>query len=448
MTVRKSASNPTLIRVMADMGNVRESGAPALVRDTVGLIAGSLVVGLVWAGMAHVKEVAHVPGQVVPTQSVQTVQHLEGGVVAEVLVQDNQRVEKEQLLLRMDKQQSVPEREQTLLHARGLEARALRLRAFLTEGEAGKAYLKTLQKEPLYAEQWEIYQNQRISLRDNLAALDSQIAQRQADIDQARGDLQAAYRQWEVSGELVKIRKELLDQQAISRLVYLETLRTHITAQGEIERFKKQIENMQGALQEVQQRRRKTIADAHQVANDELAAIVNELAQVKETLTRIEDRVVRTDVRAPVRGIVQELKVHTPGTVVQSGELLMRIVPVDETGEESLEVEVRIPPNEIGRVTSGQTVVVKFSSYEFSHFGTVSGRLVTLSPSVLRDDQGNPYYRGGVVLNSRFVGGQPGVNPIQTGMQTQVDILLGEKSILRGLAAALSRSVSGGFNER
>ncbi|MEO5349541.1 MAG: HlyD family type I secretion periplasmic adaptor subunit [Magnetococcus sp. YQC-3] len=444
MFKRKSATHPTTIRVLADMGNVRESGAPLLVRDTLRLIVGSLAVLLLWASLAHVKEVAHVPGQVRPQQTVQAVQHLEGGRVAEILVEESQWVEKDQVLLRMDRSQSVPEREQTLLRARGLEARALRLRAFLAEGEQAKSYLLALQKEPRYVEQWEIYQNQQIALQDNLAALDNQIAQRQADLNQAKGELEDAYKQREVTAALVKIRQELLEQQAISRLIYLETTRAHITAQGEIERFKKQIENMQGALEEMQQRRRKAIADARRTANDELAVIVNELAQVKEMLTRMVDRVERTDVRAPVRGIVQELKVQTPGTVVQSGDLLMRIVPVEDT----LEVEVRIPPNEIGRVMAGQSVVVKFSSYDFSRFGTASGKLTTLSSGVLLDEQGVAYYRGAVQLNNTFVGGQPGKNPILPGMQTQVDILLGEKSILNGLFVALARSVSGGFNER
>ena len=122
----------------------------------------------------------------------------------------------------------------------------------------------------------------------------------------------------------------------------------------------------------------------------------------------------------------------------------MRIVPV----EDALEVEVRIPPNEIGRVMAGQTVVVKFSSYDFSRFGTASGKLTTLSPGVLLDEQGVAYYRGSIQLHNAFVGGQSGKNPILPGMQTQVDILLGEKSILNGLFVALARSVSGGFNER
>ncbi len=444
MTVRKSTDNPTLVRVMADMGNVRESGAPSLIRDTVLLIAGALLLLLIWAGTAHVKEVAHVAGQVIPKKSVQTIQHLEGGVVAEVLVQDSQLVEKDQVLLRLDSNQTVPEREQTLVRLRGLEGHALRLRAFLAEGKRAKEYLLALQKDPQYADQWEIYQNQKMALQDNLAVQDSQIAQRQADIDQARGELEDAYRQFEVTGSLVKIRQELLDQQAISRLIYLETVRANIVAQGEIRRFKKQIENGQGALQEVQQRRKKLIADTYRTANDELTVVVNEVAQVKEMLTRMVDRVERTEVRAPIRGIVQELKVHIPGTVVQSGEPLLRIVPV----EDYLEVEVRIPPNEIGRVAIGQSVVVKISSYEFSRFGTVSGKLTTLSSSVLMDEQNNPYYRGGVSLTRYFVGDQPGKHPIMSGMQAQVDILLGEKTVLKGLIIALLRATSGGFNER
>ncbi|MBF0401431.1 MAG: HlyD family type I secretion periplasmic adaptor subunit [Magnetococcales bacterium] len=450
MTVHKRTNDSSTIRVMADMGNVRESGAPPLVRETTWLICGSLFLLLGWAGVTHVKEVAHVPGQVIPSQSVQSVQHLEGGIVAEILVKNSQLVEKDQLLLRMDREQSVPEREQTLARSRGLEARALRLRAFLAEGEQAKAYVMELQKEPLYVEQWEIYQNQQLALLDNLAVLDSQIAQRQADLDLAKEALKDAYNQAEVTAALVKIRKELVEQQAISRLIYLETTRAHITALGEIERSNKQIENLQGALQEAKERRNKTLADTYRQANDELTVIVNELAQVKELLTRMRDRVERTDIRAPVRGIVQELKVHTPGSVVQSGDVLLRIVPVAAQGEpqSGLEVEVRIPPVDIGRVATGQDVVVKIGSYEFSRFGTVAGKLTTLSSGVLKDERNVPYYRGGVTLASYYVGDEPGKHPILPGMQAQVDISLGEKTILKGLLVAISHATSGGFNER
>ncbi|MBF0098550.1 MAG: HlyD family type I secretion periplasmic adaptor subunit [Magnetococcales bacterium] len=434
----------TRVRVLADMGNIQETGAPPLIRETLILIIGAVVLLLSWSAITGVKEVAHVPGQVIPKKSVQTVQHLEGGIVAEVLVQESQLVEKDQSLLRMDSNMSVPEREQAVAQLRGLEARALRLRAFLAEGKRAKEYIIALQKDPLYTEQWEIYQNQKISLQNNLSVLDSQIAQRQADIDQAKGELEDARKQYEVTASLVKIRKDLIEQQAISRLIYLETLRAHIVAKGEIERFKKQIENQQAALQEVQQRRKKAIADTYKTANDELAVIVNEIAQVKEMLTKMVDRVERTEVRAPIRGIIQELKVHIPGTVVQSGEVLMRVVPV----EDYLEVEARIPPNDIGRVAVGQTVVVKISSYEFSRFGTVSGKLSTLSSSVLADEQGTPYYRGGISLSRYFVGDEPGRYPITSGMQAQIDILLGEKTILKGMVVALQRATSGGFNER
>ncbi len=444
MAASKSMLNTTRVRVLADMGNIQETGAPPLLRETLVLIIGAMVLLLSWSAITSVKEVAHVPGQVIPKRSVQTVQHLEGGAVAEILVQDSQLVEKDQVLVRMDSNLSVPEREQAMAQLRGLEARALRLRAFLAEGKRAKEYIIALQKDPLYAEQWEIYQNQKIALQNNLSVLDSQIAQRQADIDQAKGELDDAYKQYELTGELVKIRKELVEQQAISRLIYLETVRAHIVAKGEIDRFRKQIENQQAALQEVQQRRKKTIADTYKSANDELAVLVNEMAQVKEMLTKMVDRVERTEVRAPIRGIVQELKVHIPGTVVQSGEVLMRIVPV----EDYLEIEARIPPNDIGRVALDQTVVVKISSYEFSRFGTVSGKLTTLSSSVLVDEQGAPYYRGGVTLTRYYVGDQPDKYPITSGMQAQIDILLGEKTILKGMLVALQRATSGGFNER
>ncbi|MBF0285640.1 MAG: HlyD family type I secretion periplasmic adaptor subunit [Magnetococcales bacterium] len=443
MVLTDALESPSRIRPMAEMGNVRESGAAPLARRTGLLILGSIAPVLIWSYLAHVKEVAHAPGQVLPSGSVHAIQHLEGGIVAEVKVRESQLVDKEDVLLRMDERQTLPERDQAEVRLAGLQARSWRLRAF-AEGCETPTCDSPHPNDPLYAEQKAIYLDQMQTLQDNLAVLDAQIAQRQAERAQAEGDLAAALKQLEVTAHLVKIRKELVEEKAISRVIYLETMRAHLTAQGEIQRFKKQIENSQGALDEARKRREQRIADAQREARDELGVAANEMAQVKELLDRMDRRVTRLDVRSPVRGLVQDLRVRTPGTVVQPGDVLLRIVPV----EDHLTIEVRIPPNDVGRIAAGQPVVVKLTSYDFSRFGSLSGDLLSVSPSTLMDDQNKPYYKGLVTLPVNHLGDRPGLYPILPGMQAQVDITLGEKTILHSVLNPVWRSMSESFKER
>ncbi|MBF0153080.1 MAG: HlyD family type I secretion periplasmic adaptor subunit [Magnetococcales bacterium] len=443
MNLFPAKPDPFRIRPLEAIGDVRDTGGAELIRNTWRIVLLVFLPLLIWSLVADLKDVSHVQGQVMPSGSVHVVQHLEGGIVAELLVRESQLVEKGAVMFRLDQNQSVPEQEQTELKIASLQANAIRLRAF----EAGK--------EPDFSEisprfaaavaaQQRNFQHQSQSLNGNLAVLDAQIAQRRSDLKQVQDALDIAKQQEIVTADMLKIRQDLVERQAISRVIYLETKRANLTAQGEVERLQKQIANIRGALTETLKRRDKLVTDARHDAGTELAVTMNELSQIRDSLTRISDQVVRLDVRSPVRGLVQELKVQTTGVVVQPGETLAQIVPVND----HLQVEVRIPPQEVGRIARGQEVMVKLSSYEFSRFGTLPGRLQDISPSTLVQEGGQPFYKGVVTLAKDFVGDIPGVNRILPGMLAQVDITLGSRSVLATLLHPVSKAVQEAFKER
>ncbi|MBF0426419.1 MAG: HlyD family type I secretion periplasmic adaptor subunit [Magnetococcales bacterium] len=435
--------DPYQIRPLETIGDVRDTGGDRLVRNTWRIVLVALLPLLLWSVVADLKDVSHVQGQVMPSGSVHVVQHLEGGVVAELLVHENQLVEKGTIMFRLDHNQSRPEQEQTELRIASLQTNAIRLRAF----EAGK--------EPDFSEisprfsniveaQRRNFQHQTQALTGNLAVLDAQIAQRRLDLKQARDALDIAKQQRQVTADMLKIRQDLVEKKAISRVIYLETKRANLTAEGEVDRLQKQINNLQGALTETVQRHDKLVTDTRREAGNELTTVMNELAQLRDSLARITDQVVRLEVRSPVRGIVQELKAQTVGAVVQPGEILAQVVPVND----HLQIEVRIPPQEVGRIAKGQEVMVKLSSYEFSRFGTIAGRLQDISPSTLTQEGGQPYFKGVVTLARDYVGDIPGVNRILPGMLAQVDITLGSRSVLATLLHPVSKAVQEAFKER
>ncbi|MEO5368862.1 MAG: HlyD family type I secretion periplasmic adaptor subunit [Magnetococcus sp. DMHC-1] len=435
--------DPLRIRPLEALGDIRDAGGASLIRHTWIIITLVFLPLLIWSMLADLKEVSHVQGQVMPSGSVHVVQHLEGGIVTELLVRESQLVQQGDVLLRLDRNQSLPEQEQTELRIASLRANAIRLRAFEAGEEPDFSELSN-RFAGIVAAQQKNYQHQRQSLTSNLAVLDAQIAQRRMDLQQVRDALGIARQQKSVTADMVKIRQELVEQKAISKVIYLETLRASLNAQGEVERLQKQIENIQGALTETEQRRDKLITDTRNAAGTELAVVMSELSQVRDSLTRISDQVVRLEVRSPVRGLVQELKVQTPGVVVNPGEILAHIVPVND----HLQIEVRIPPQDVGRIAKDQEVMVKLSSYEFSRFGTLTGRMLDISPSTLTQEGAQPYYKGVVGLDKDFVGDIPGVNRILPGMLAQVDITLGNRSVLATLLRPLSRAVQEAFKER
>ncbi|MBF0177676.1 MAG: HlyD family type I secretion periplasmic adaptor subunit [Magnetococcales bacterium] len=443
MKLFATTPDPLHIRPIEAMGDLRDAGGDLLIRNTWKIILLVFLPVLLWSTLARLEEVSHVQGQVLPSGSVQVVQHLEGGIVAEILVSESQLVEQGDIMFRLDRNQSLPEQEQMELKIASLQASAIRLRAFAAGKEPDFAELLP-RFATIVAAQKENHQRQTQSLKSNLAVLDAQIAQRRLDLKQVKDALGIARQQDTVTADMLKIRQDLVDRQAISKVIYLETKRAHLAAQGEVERLQKQMANIQGALTETEQRRSKLTTDTRQQASNELAVSMNELSQIRDSLTRISDQVVRLDVRSPVRGLVQELRVQTPGVVVPPGGTLAEIVPVND----HLQIEVRIPPQDVGRITKDQAVLVKLSSYEFSRFGTLDGHLVNISPSTLSQEGSQPYFKGVITLEKNFVGDIPGVHRILPGMLAQVDITLGARSVLATLLHPMSTAVQEAFKER
>jgi len=175
-------------------------------------------------------------------------------------------------------------------------------------------------------------------------------------------------------------------------------------------------------------------------ARDQAESALN---QQKEVVTRLKGRVERLDVRAPVAGLVKGLKLNTIGEVVKPGDPLMEIVPTGET----LVVEARIAPADVGHVAVGQPVKVKVSSFDYGRFGAVDGTLEFISATTFDGSNGEKHYRGRVTLKQTHVGNHEEMK-ILPGMTVQAGIITGKKSIMAYLLKPVQRALADGLNEK
>jgi HlyD family type I secretion membrane fusion protein len=144
----------------------------------------------------------------------------------------------------------------------------------------------------------------------------------------------------------------------------------------------------------------------------------------------MQDRSRRSEVLAPISGIVNKLHVNTIGGVVKSGEPLVQLVPL----EDSLIVEARLSPRDRAEVWPGLPAVVKISAYDYAIHGGLKGRVIDISPDALSDDKGEPYFRVRLAASAADFG--PG-KPVVPGMMAQVDILTGRHTVLEYLLRPL-----------
>ena len=430
-------------RFLVQSIKLEEQGAPGVISAAVLVICVLLGAAVAWAGVTRVDEVARAVGEVVPAGSIQAVQHLEGGIVGEIMVRDGDLVEAGDVLIRLAPTASQADLDQMLARRAALLLQAERLRAFAV-GRAPDWDAVVDGFAPLKADQQAIYDTQRASLESQAAVIRSQIAQREADLVAFGNQRETLSAEIAILEEEVGIRASLLDRGLASRLTYLDAQRRLTTATGSlsdvldgITRTNSEVDEAIGRLAELEARLSNEALDA-------AGAVTAELAEVEEALRDLRDRVERLEVRAPVRGVVNALAVHSVNAVIQPGQELLEIVPM---GDE-LVVEARVLPHDIGHVEEGQAADIRVSSYDFARFGAVPGVVRQLSASTHLDENLRPYYRAVIALDRDHVGDQPGINQIIPGMTVEADIKTGSKTILDYLLRPVSRGFASAFQER
>jgi adhesin transport system membrane fusion protein len=440
-TVPALRADPSRIRYLTLAIQLEEGRPPRLMQASVWIAVAIVICAVGWAAVTEIAQVARAPGEIVPNGNMQPVQHLEGGIVREVAVQEGDLVEEHQVLLRLDDTGVMAELEQLRTRERALRLQAERLRAF-ADGRA--AVLDDSQELGLSADQAAILSSQIKARTSQRIVLERQLSGRRADLDALIGQQKTLQRQIQITGEALDMRNKLASQGLNSRLTLLDVQREMNRVQGELTTVTVNIGRAREAVAEAEQRLIELESRLSADAMRELGNVSGELRQVEEARVKLEDRVARTTVVAPVRGVIKDLKARAAGGVIPPGGSIAEIVPL---GRELI-VEARAQPSDVGQLRLNQPVAVKVSTYDFAQFGSVPGRLIHISPSTFRDGLGVPYYKLLVRLDRSYVGQDPKMNPVLPGMTVLADIKTDERSVLRFLLNPVYRAIDSAFQER
>jgi adhesin transport system membrane fusion protein len=430
-------------RLLSESSNIEDELLPNSVRMALWITAAIVVLFILWAHFTTLTEVARAPGEIVPSGHIKVVQHLSGGVVAAILVEEKQLVEKDQVLVRIDGSQATVDLNQMEERLSTLQLRNERLSA-LAAGRAPDFAAVGAGSQHSRLDQERLYEAQMSSRASSLSIIEHQIEQRKQRVSQLNNSLAVSREQLVLAEELVKMREDLAARHLINRTLMLETRRATIAAQGEVQRLTLDIQVANQELAEARSRATDIRNQLHREASGELGAIQAEMSEVKVSIQGLRNKVERLEVRAPVRGYVQDKKVDTVGQVLLPGATLMQIVPDNL----QLEATLKISPRDIAYVKLGQPVEVRVTSYDFSRYGFSSGKLKRISASSLQGEGGETFYRAWVELEHPYMGNVPGKYPLQAGMSVEAAIVTGQKSLLSYLTKPITSALSTSFRER
>jgi hemolysin D len=348
-------------------------------------IVGVFVVALVWAFVGTVDIVAIAPGKIILSSRSKTVQPFETGVVRSIEVTEGQSVKAGDVLLELDPTSNVAEltRFRNDLAAARLDAARLQA-ALASKGDPLTGFRPREGTPP------EMVQNSRRLLLSQvgeqnakLAGIDGQIAQKEAERGTLKASLEKLKAIIEPLEQRVEIRKTMFNKELGSRLIYLTELQDLIGQRKEMVVFENKIKETESAIAVLAEGRTRTIAEYERALLDELSKAEQKAAGLEQDAVRAEQRARLQLLTAPVDGVVQQLAVYTVGGVVTPAQTLMLIVPADGR----LEIEANISNRDIGFVHAGQDAEIKVDTFNFTRYGLLHGRVLSVSTDAISRDK-------------------------------------------------------------
>ena len=382
-----------------------------------------VLVLLIWASLGYIDEVVRGQGKVVPSRQVQV-------------------VHAGQVLLRLDPTRSTASLGENKAETLALKAKAARLEALAT-GEPFKAPDDVLKQAPNVVEmERRVWESKTQELQTAISIARDQFNQRQQELRETMANRDQAASSCSLTSEELRVTKPLLSSGAVSEVDLLRLQRDVARFCGEAKAAGAQIGRIQAAIQEAERKVQESELNARNLARVELSETRGKLSSLEQGQLALQDRVKLAEVRSPVRGTVNNLMANTVGGVVQPGKDILDIVPMDDT----LLLEVQINPKDIGFLHFGQQAEVKFTAYDFAIYGGLAGKVEQIGANTITDEKGNSFYIVKVRTDRAHVGDDS--RPIIPGMQAEVHILTGQRTLMQYLLKPILRAKANAFTER
>eukprot|EP01030_Chromulinospumella_sphaerica_P002404 gene2404-2356_t len=366
-----------------------------------------MAVFVTWAYFAEVDQITRAPGSVISSARSQIIQSLDGGVIEDLLVKEGDVVQRDQVLVKLEKTRQESGFLETRAKAAALTVTVARLQAEVL-GREPKFPRETLKYPEFVQSQMVLFKKRSSAIREEVQALQSMARLTQRELNMTRPLLKTG----DVSmTDVLRLERQLADIQA-------------------------QITN----------RRNKYFQDAQA----ELSKAQEDLAGIEQVMAQRQDQLDQTVLHSPMHGVVKNVRVTTRGGVLRPGEEVMQIVPL----EDDLVIEAKVSPTDIAFIKPGLNATIKIDAYDYAIYGTLSGKLVYISADTLNENlnvqQGEqPYYRVRVQTEGRrFSGNADKDLAIQPGMTATVELKTGSNTVLRYLVKPIFKTLTQSLSER
>ncbi len=407
-------------------------------------ITGFFVVLFIWIAVAKVDTVTRAEGRVIPSAKMQVIQNLEGGIVSAILVKQGQSVRAGDRLVALSALQHDGDMKSRYQQVLSLEARAARLAA-LASGQSPKFPKSVSDSAPdLMAVETATYLSKKLEQASQVGVLTAQAEQKSRELEEAQISLLANRKSLELGREERATVAHLVERGLEPRLELVRIDRAFAEQEGRSAVATVTIERLRSAINEISARKDAMVRQFRSEALNELNRTMADLNPLQQSMPALVDKVSRTEIKAPMKGIVNRVFVTTIGGTVRPGDPIVEVVPEDD----QLVVEALVLPKDIGFVKLGQPARVKITAYDYSIFGAMDGKVQSISADAVPNEKGEAFFQVRIETKTRAIEAIDKKLPIMPGMQAQIDIITGKKTILQFLSKPIVAMKENAFRER
>lgn len=435
------------LRYMSSLSEAILAKSPSASKFVLWLVMISAFWAIVWASQAQIDERTRADGQIIPSNRVQIIQNLEGGIVSSILVHEGSKVNKGDVLVKIENKSFSSSFGESRLKLNELKARAIRLRAEATSKPFDvdeKQFSDDIDMLKEIRFEKSLYESNKAQLNQTLQILQEQLNQRRSELR----ELSSKISQLKDSHELMKneldIMKPLVSRGLVSQVEYLQSQRQASQIKGELDTARLSSPRVKSTINETNRKINETKLAFINKAKSELNEVIAEIARLSETQTSLEDRVRRTVVRSPVKGIVSRLMVNTISGVIKPGEDIAEVVPEDD----ALVAEVKVKPKDVAFLRVGMKAMVKLTAYDFSIYGGLWGKVTNVGADTVTNKKGQSYYLVRIKTDKNHLGTDLNPLPIRAGMVVSADILTGKKTVLDYMLKPILKAKHNALSER
>jgi hemolysin D len=342
-----------------------------------------------WAIFGHVDIIATASGKLVPTGRIKTIQPLETGIVSAIHVQDGDPVTTGQVLIELDRTVTEAERKHVAQDLMASRLDAARLKALRDGFDAGAIPLDLAipkgASDADVARTRAAMKAQAAEQLAKLASVDRQIEQKLAEAQSTTATIAKIDASMPLLEESATIRRKAMQIEYGNHIAYLDAQTRLVEQQNERLVQQRKLLEIAAARQALEQQREQTKAGYERQILNDLSDAEKKVDEFSQDLIKAEQKSSERSLRSPIDGTVQQLAIHTVGGVVTPAQQLMVIVPADS----HLEAEAMISNRDIGFVSAGQAAEVKIDTFNFTRYGLLQGKVVSVSQDAIVRDKPN-----------------------------------------------------------